>query len=76
MSSARLQSLRGRRVSVALRDGTRVEDCQLVSVGRSATSTVWFVADGADMFVRREDLIAVWPVASSRVPIESARQGS
>jgi hypothetical protein len=74
MSSARLQSLRGHQVSVALRDGTRVEDCRLVSTGRSATSTVWLVTNGVDIFVRREDLLAVWPVRSSGVPAEPGRQ--
>jgi hypothetical protein len=65
MTSARLQSLRGGRVSVALRNGTRIDDCQLISAGHSSTGTVWLVSDGADVFVRREELLAVWPVPGS-----------
>jgi hypothetical protein len=66
MSSARLQSLRGRRVGVALRNGARIDDCELVSAGRSSTGTVWLVSNGADVFVRREELIAIWEVTSPR----------
>ena len=60
MTSARLQSLRGRQVSLVLRNGTRIDDCRLVSAGRSSTGTVWLVCNGADVFVRREELLAVW----------------
>jgi hypothetical protein len=67
MNSARLQSLRGRRVGVALRNGTRIDDCELVSAGRSATATVWLVANGADVLVRREELIAMWKVTGPRL---------
>jgi hypothetical protein len=65
MSSARLQALRGHQVSLALRDGTRIDDCRLVSTGRSSTSTVWLVSNGADLFVRRDELLAVWPAPAS-----------
>ena len=65
MNSARLQSLRGRSVDVALRNGTRIDDCRLVSAGRSSTSTVWLVSNGADVFVRRDELLAVWPASGS-----------
>ena len=65
MSSARLQSLRGRQVSLVLRNGTRIDDCRLVSAGRSSTSTVWLVSNGADLFIRREELLAVWPNSGS-----------
>ena len=59
MSSTRLHSLRGRNVSLVLRDGTRIDDCRLVSTSRSSTSTVWLVSDGADLFVRRDEPLAV-----------------
>lgn len=65
MQSTRLHSFRGRRVSVALRDGTRIDDCHLVSVGRSSTSTVWLVSAGTDVFFLREELLAVWPIQAS-----------
>lgn len=76
MSGARLRSLRGRRVSLVLRDGTRIDDCALVSGGHSPTGTVWLVANGADMLLPREELVAVWPVSGSRTPSESLGHGS
>lgn len=65
MSTARLQLLRGRQVSLALRDGTRIDDCRLVSTGRSLTSTIWLVSNGADVFVRRDEVLAVWSASGS-----------
>ena len=67
MTSATLRSLRGRQVNVALTDGTRIDDCLLLSSGRPSTSTVWLVSNGADVFVRREDVIAVWGVVDPRL---------
>ena len=50
MSQERMSELRcleGRQVSVALADGSRIDDCQLVSAGRYGTGTVWLFSDGA-----------------------------
>ena len=54
-----LQNLEGRQVSVALADGTRIDDCQLVSAGRPGTTTVW-VYSGRDLFVPVGDVIDIW----------------
>jgi hypothetical protein len=61
MSSRKgLQLLEGQQVSVALRNGSRIDDCQLVSAGRATTTTLWLFSNGADMFVSLGDVIDVW----------------
>jgi hypothetical protein len=45
---------------VALRDGARIDDCQLVSAGRATTSTLWLFSNGADVFVDLGDVVEVW----------------
>jgi hypothetical protein len=58
-----LKTLEGRRVSVAVRNGTRFDDCQLVSVGRGRASTVWVFINGIDTFLATADVIDVWAAA-------------
>jgi hypothetical protein len=61
MSSTKgLQLLEGQQVSVALRNGSRIDDCQLVSAGRAGTRTLWLFSNGADMFVSLGDVVDVW----------------
>jgi hypothetical protein len=50
-------------VSVALRNGDRIDDCQLVSAPRARTETVWLFSNGDDVFVSLADVIDVWEVA-------------
>lgn len=57
---SQLTELQGRRVSVALADGSRIDDCQLVSAGRHGVPTLWLVDDGADVFIALERVIDVW----------------
>jgi len=63
MSRSALQSFEGCQVSVALRGGERIDDCQLVSAGRSSTRTVWLFSNGVDLFVELDDVIDVWGAA-------------
>ncbi len=56
----------GRQVSVALRDGTRIDDCQLVSSGRSPVETLWLFVNGEDVFVPHDDVIDLWPTCGAR----------
>ena len=58
-----LYSLEGRQVSVALRDGIRIDDCQLVSAPRANAGTLWLFSNGDDLFVDVSDVIDVWEVA-------------
>jgi hypothetical protein len=61
-----LRHLEGRRVSAALRDGSRIDDCQLVSAGRTTMESLWLFTNGADAFVRWEDVVDVWEVVVCR----------
>lgn len=63
MTKQHLQALRlleGRNVSVAFNDGTRVDDCLLVSGGRDRVATVWLFTNGQDVFVASSDVVDVW----------------
>jgi hypothetical protein len=60
MSSHQLHQLQGHQVSVALQDGSRIDDCQLVSAGRAGAPTLWLFSNGADVFVPEADVVAVW----------------
>lgn len=55
-----LGSLQGRRVNLALGDGSRIDDCQLVSTGFGRLATLWVFINGVDVFVRVEDITDVW----------------
>lgn len=55
-----IRALEGRRVSLALADGSRVDDCQLISSGRPGTATVWVFANGTDHFFRRDHIVDCW----------------
>ena len=54
-----LRRLQGRHVAVALFDGTRLDDCQLVSVGRSTNGTLWLLVDDVDRIVPVDDVVDV-----------------
>jgi hypothetical protein len=60
MKRNRLQPLEGRRVSVALNDGSRIDDCQLVSAGRARAATVWLFSNGTDVFLPHDAVVDVW----------------
>lgn len=47
-------------MSVALIDGSRIDDCALVSAGRYSVDTVWLFADGTDTFVSVHDIVELW----------------
>jgi len=59
---AQLIYLEGRRVSVAFADGSRLDDCELVSTGHHGASTLWLYANGADVFAAPEQVIEIWEV--------------
>ena len=61
-----LRSLQGRQVSMALADGTRIDDCQLISAWHPAKKGVWVFSNGCDTFVPHELLCNVWEFASRR----------
>ena len=59
-----LRDLEGTHVCVALRDGTRIDDCMLVSVGGGSVSTMWVFTNGDDRFVRHDDVLDIWSCSS------------
>jgi len=63
----RLAALVGRGVGLALVDGTRLDDCQLVSQPRArGVGTAWIVHGGDDVFVPVEAIADVWEVCGIR----------
>jgi hypothetical protein len=54
--------LEGRRVSVALADGSRLDDCELVSAGHGA-ATLWLFVNGNDVFIPVERVTDAWEAA-------------
>lgn len=59
---AALQELEGRHVSVALADGSRIDDCHLVSAPREDLDGVWVYTEGEDRIVPVDDVTDVWEV--------------
>jgi hypothetical protein len=57
---SQLRGLEGRRVSVSLANGSRIDDCQLVSWGCTRTRNLWLFANGEDTFVSFDDVVDVW----------------
>ena len=57
-----MRALEGHRVGLALRGGSRIDDCQLVALGRSRVRTAW-IYDGGDEFVPLDDIVDLWEVA-------------
>ena len=60
MTNRSFQPFEGRQVCVALRNGSRIDDCQLVSAGRVATETLWLFSNGLDVFVPIRQVIDLW----------------
>jgi hypothetical protein len=60
MKNDNLIMLEGRHVDVALRDGSRIDDCELVSSGRTKAPKLWLFSNGEDVFVARGDVVDVW----------------
>jgi len=61
-----LKALEGRQVSLALADGSRIDDCHLVSAGRTHLRTIWVFAHGTDTFVPLVNVRDVWETESLR----------
>ena len=65
MSPQSLRSLRhleGHHVSVALCDGSRLDDCELVSAGRGANETLWLHDGHDDRIVSAHDVVELWEI--------------
>ena len=58
--------LEGRQVCLVLADGSRFEDCRLVSAGRGSAKTVWIFTGDLDVFLSLPDVAAVWETDPAR----------
>jgi hypothetical protein len=58
-----LQAMEGRQVCVALANGSRIDDCSLVSAGRGRVETLWIFTNGHDAFIPLADVVDVWRAA-------------
>jgi hypothetical protein len=47
---------------VALVDGSRIDDCELVSAGHHGVRSLWLYANGADTFVPLDNVTDLWEV--------------
>jgi hypothetical protein len=56
----RFRSLEGRHVCVALQDGARLDDCELVSMARHPVTSLWLFTNGSDVFVPLDAVVEVW----------------
>jgi hypothetical protein len=54
------KALEGRRVGLALSDGSRIDDCQLISAGRPGLDSVWVFLNGDDTFIPLTLVIEMW----------------
>jgi hypothetical protein len=63
----RLRDLQGRHVSVALADGSRIDDCELVSAGHHGARTLWLYGNRTDLFVPLIDVTDLWEVVPPRL---------
>ncbi len=63
LASTEFQGFEGRRVCVALVDGSRHDDCSLVSAGRGTAKTLWLVINRIDTFLPMTDVLAIWEAA-------------
>jgi hypothetical protein len=61
-----LKELEGHRVSLALADGSRIDDCELVSVGGGSRGHLWVHSNGSDAFFPLSQVSDVWEVQGGR----------
>jgi len=54
------RGLEGHRVNVALADGSRIDDCSLISAGRRGDGRLWLYCNGADTFVPLSEVTDLW----------------
>jgi hypothetical protein len=57
------RALLGRQVCLALTDGSRLDDCQLVSLGPPRVETVWLFTGAEDVFVPLAGVLDLWEAA-------------
>ena len=56
------RGLEGHRVSIALANGSRIDDCALISACRGDDDCLWLYSNGADTFVSLAEVTDLWEV--------------
>lgn len=54
-----MRAVEGRQVNLRLVDGTRLQGCSVVSVGRLWARTVWLLSGETDLFVKVDEVDAL-----------------
>lgn len=62
-----MTALEGRQVNIALGDGLRIDNCQLVSSGRHRVSSLWVFTNNIDLFVPFDDVADMWETPATSV---------
>ena len=65
--TTKLRALEGQRVKVTLRDGSCLNDYEVVSAPRARVHTLWLFGRGVDVFVAADDICAADEDLSSEV---------
>jgi hypothetical protein len=55
-----LRGLQGHRVNLALTDGSRIDGCDLISIGLGGRAKAWVFSNGTDRFVPVTDVVDFW----------------
>lgn len=55
-----VRRLEGLEVSIALRDGSRIDGAPLMSAARPGRPTVWVFSNGEDLFIPASQVRAIW----------------
>jgi hypothetical protein len=61
---AELRALEGERVDLTLRDGSQLEDCDLISIGRLWAKSIWVLREDADLVISVVDILSVRPASA------------
>lgn len=51
-------------MSLCLVNGSRIDDCQMVSAGRGPAENMWVFSNGVDRFVALCEVVDCWEVAA------------
>ena len=57
-----LRGFEGRRVSLSLVSGSRIDDCQVVSAARGLAESIWVFSNGVDSFLPLSEVVDCWEV--------------
>ena len=65
MNAAQLRAFEGRRVSIALAGGSRIDHCEVISAAVGAGGTIWVFSNGVDSFVPLCEVVNWWEMLPS-----------